>query len=308
MAPVPALAVIVGGGGAVNKDCLAVFQGPANTPAGRPRYIRCTDGDTSCDADGVANGECEFQVGVCANSTFSQQCTPTNVQSIVVDHAADNGDPRFDTEFQALQTRINNQIHPPSTQLDRCTTPTNLHVKLKGPFPGNRCATNSKRIRMVTVSSAPGGRQVVDIDAIRLVCRPSSSVCLARDLYDGTFDRIQRQIFNQHCAVSSCHDSQSKQANLLLEAGASYNNLVNVDPTNAAAFDAGWKRVTVIDPSTGDSSTSFLFHKVNGDLQPGFGARMPFGGIPLTSNLIDAIQLWIDAGAPQTGWVPGTDQ
>jgi hypothetical protein len=34
---------------------------------------------------------------------------------------------------------------------------------------------------------------------------------------------------------------------------------------------------------------------------------MPLIGPPLDAHLIDVIRLWIDAGAPDTGWVPGTD-
>jgi hypothetical protein len=34
---------------------------------------------------------------------------------------------------------------------------------------------------------------------------------------------------------------------------------------------------------------------------------MPFGGAKLGKYLIDLLELWIEAGAPETGWVPGTD-
>ena len=308
LGPSPAAATIVGGGGFTSKDCLAVFDAPANTPHNRPRYVRCVDGDPSCDADKSANGECTFQVAVCANSTFSSQCSLAGVQSILIDHSADNGDPQFDTEFQALQTRINNQINPPTTQLDRCTSTTNIHVKLKGPFPQNRCAANSKRIHMVTLSTPMSNGRITDIDGIRLICLPSTPTCKPRDLFDGTFERIEKQVFDQSCAVSSCHDSQTHKNNLILESSAAYSELINVTPTNPAAAAAGWKRVTVTAPDTGDPATSLLFNKVNGSLPPGFGVRMPFGRPPIDSNLIDIIELWIEAGAPQTGWVPGTDQ
>jgi hypothetical protein len=60
-------------------------------------------------------------------------------------------------------------------------------------------------------------------------------------------------------------------------------------------------------PSSGDPSTSFIYHKLTGDLQLGMGQRMPLIGASLDPALIDIIRLWIEAGAPQTGWVPGTD-
>ncbi len=90
---------------------------------------------------------------------------------------------------------------------------------------------------------------------------------------------------------------------LLLETGAAYTNLVNVDPVNAAALTSGWKRVT-----PGDTATSYLYHKVTGDLpNASFGVRMPNGKPKLNKTLLTVIQLWIAGGAPDTGWVPGTD-
>ena len=56
-------------------------------------------------------------------------------------------------------------------------------------------------------------------------CDPAPSGCDPMAIYTGTFDRIQRQIFNQSCAVSGCHDSQSQTGGLLLETGAAHTNL-----------------------------------------------------------------------------------
>jgi hypothetical protein len=50
-----------------------------------------------------------------------------------------------------------------------------------------------------------------------------------------------------------------------------------------------------------------MYHKITGDLGAGLGARMPFGKPQLPANLIEIMRLWIEAGAPQIGWVPGTD-
>ena len=48
-----------------------------------------------------------------------------------------------------------------------------------------------------------------------------SNGCDPQTLFTGgTFDRIQRQVFNQNCALSGCHDSQSQAGDLLLETGA----------------------------------------------------------------------------------------
>ena len=305
VAPTP---IFVGGGGGPASDCLAVFYGIINDPALKPKNIRCTDGDSRCDADGVVNGVCVFPLTVCANSTFnSTQCTLAGVQTMTVDHAADNGDPKFDTDFQALQSRLVNDINPPTGASDVCTSaPTNFHVRIVGPFAG-RCNKGKKKLKMRTVSSVIAGHVYTDTDRMRMICDPAPNGCDPTVLYSGTFDRIQRQIFNQSCAVSGCHDSQSRAGDLLLEVGASLTNLINVTPNNANAAAAGWKRVTVIDTNTGDPDTSLLVAKLNGP-PAGFGARMPFNRPKLDQSLIDVVELWVAAGAPDTGWVPGTDQ
>src|SRR3954470_901741 len=66
LASTPAPATIVGGGGNDATGCPAIFDGAVNDPPTNPRNIRCTDGDSACDADGVVNGVCEFPLAVCA--------------------------------------------------------------------------------------------------------------------------------------------------------------------------------------------------------------------------------------------------
>lgn len=47
----------------------------------------------------------------------------------------------------------------------------------------------------------------------------------------------------------------------------------------------------------GDSANSYLYQKVSMDSPPEGGARMPFGGPPLSQSQIDLIKSWIDQGA-----------
>jgi hypothetical protein len=303
LAPV-AQAVIYGGGGGARSDCLLVFSAPLNEPLARPKRVRCTDGDPACDADGTVNGQCVFAVGVCANSTFNpDRCTSPGVNTIDVAYADDNGDPRFDPDFQALQTRIDNQILDNPEDPDRCTTPTNIRVPISGPAPGDVCRRGKKQVKITTLFFQ-GPRPVRDKDRLRLTCDPPVP-CDPGVLFAGTFDRIQRQIFNQSCALSGCHDSQSQSGGMLLESGGAYSNIVDVIASKPAAAALGWRR---IDAANADVSTSFLYHKVTGDLPDDtFGERMPLGRRRLDGYLVDVLRLWIEAGAPQTGWVPGTD-
>jgi hypothetical protein len=243
-------------------------------------------------------------VGVCANSTFNlERCTPTAVNAIVVADAEDDGSPKFDPDFQALQTRIDSQILESPTDLDRCTTPTNVRIPVSGPAPGDVCKPGKKQVK-VSTTFFQGPRAITDRDRLRLTCDPPAP-CDPQVLFAGTFDRIQRQIFNRSCALSGCHDSQTQAGGMLLESGGAYSNLVDVVPNNSAAASLGWRR---IDASASDPETSFLYHKLTGDLPDAtLGARMPLGRPRIDSYLIDVLRLWIEAGAPQTGWVPGTD-
>src|SRR3989442_1185164 len=98
----------VSGGGLRTADCVSVFDAPgANTPAPprTPRNVDCVDGDPSCDTDGQRNAQCVFNIRLCINSTAVTGCTPDRTDSVTVAHALDNGDQRFDTDFQALQQR-----------------------------------------------------------------------------------------------------------------------------------------------------------------------------------------------------------
>ncbi len=305
----PSMATVIGGGGGASTDCLVVLDAPVNAPASKPKQVRCVDGDPSCDADGTANGVCQFQVSVCANSTFDAACALDGVQSITVEHAADNGDPKFDPDFQALQDRIANQIALPTTTLDDCTTPTLFTVPIKGPLGGsNHCGPGRTKLKISSLSTVIGGRVIKDRDKLKLTCIPDPNACDPHALFSGTFDRIQRQIFNQSCALSGCHDSQSMAGNMLLETGSSYGNLLNHTPDNAAANAAGWLRISVTQDVSGDAESSFLYHKVTGDLPDvAYGVRMPKGKRKLHKTLRDILRRWIEAGAPQGGWVPGTD-
>lgn len=305
----PAFCLEVGGGGSSKVDCLTTFIADANHPLTKPRSIRCADGDPACDLDGVVNGVCNFQVGVCANSTFDpDSCDVNGVDLITVEHSADNGDPKFDPEFQALDTRINSDIAPyPNEDADTCTTPTNFFVAIKGPLKNDKCKKNKKTIRIVTLSTfaAGQGKVLVDKDKFDMTCEPPVGGCDPGVIFTSTYDRVQRQIFNQSCAVSGCHDSNAfvNAGNLLLEASAFPGNLIDRTPTNADADALGWKRIV-----PGDVDASYILHKVNGDFPgPGFGERMPLDRPRLDQTLIDVLTLWIEAGAPDTGWVPGTD-
>jgi hypothetical protein len=300
-------AIVYGGGGSSKTDCLVVFDAAVNYPPTNPKRFRCADGD-ACDADGVVNGVCAFDLGVCANSTADPlECALAGVDSITVEHALDNGDRKFDPEFQALQNRIHQSIvgpgDPPNADPDVCALPSRFLVPVVGPLAGNVCKRGKKQVKVTSYSVPLAGVVKKDRDKMKMECDPAPAGCDPMALYAGTFDRIQAQIFDQRCATSGCHDSQSQTGGLLLEEGASYGNLVDVPPLSPGAVSAGWLRV---DAANADAGNSFLFHKLTGDLAAGQGSRMPLGGPALDAHLVEIVRLWIEAGAPATGWVPGT--
>lgn len=305
----PAAAVIVGGGGSQSKDCLVVFDVDANFPPADPKEVRCVDGDPTCDNDGVVNGICSLRVKVCANSTFSSACNVSGVAQINVEHSFDTGsDPKFDPDFLALRQTIEMDFTFPVTTADTCTDTVLFQVPIKGPLGNNHCSPQKKKLRLDSVSQ-PAAGLVTDTDTLKLYCEPAPSTgCDPQTLFASTFDRIQKQIFNQNCALSGCHDSQSQSGGLLLETGAAYGNLVNHVPANPAALAAHWLRVDApMLGLSGDLDTSFLYHKIEGDLPDAdYGLRMPRNRPKLNSTLRDIIRDWIEAGAPQNTWVPGT--
>lgn len=309
LAAMPAAAVLVGGGGSKRTDCLLLLDAPINYPPEKPRRVRCTDGDAACDADGTVDGVCSFAIGACANGTLDPRCTLSGVADVEVRYAEDNGDPKFDPDFQALQARIDGEIDPPTTDPDVCATPSIVRVPISGPLPGQTCRRAKKLIRITTRSlPTPTSPPRSDKDRLKLLCEPAPvGGCDPQVLFSGTFDRIQRQVFDASCATGGCHDSQSLAGGMTLESGTAHGSLVDVTPANPSAIAAGWKRVRTTGPGAGDPATSFLTHKLRGTLGPGFGEPMPLGRRTIEAGLIDIVDLWIAAGAPATGWVPGTD-
>jgi hypothetical protein len=120
-------------------------------------------------------------------------------------------------------------------------------------------------------------------------------------------------IFQTKCV--SCHGGSNPTGGLNLQgSGASiterrtsvFNNLINVNPTNAAAVAKNYKRVY-----PGRADRSFLFHKINNGLEPtyalksGEGDPMPRNNpSAITNTEKEIIRQWILFGATPTVVVP----
>jgi hypothetical protein len=103
-----------------------------------------------------------------------------------------------------------------------------------------------------------------------------------------TFSQVQSQIFTASCAFAGCHAGSSPAQGLDLSAGAAHGNIVNVPSSENQNLD-------LIEPDAPEAS--YLYLKVTGDSSI-VGGRMPLGGPPLSTGLIDLLRDWIERGAP----------
>ena len=309
LVPVWASAATVGGGGSKKADCMVTLEVPgANHPAPpkTPRGVKCYDGDPSCDSDGLRDGRCEFELSLCVNSTALVDCSPIETDSVTVDHAVDDGDPKFDVDFQALQLRVDLLGFPDNDLADLCTLTSSINVPLRGPNSADRMRPGKKIIKLKSEGETGVGSRP-DRDRVKFKCVPEGDrIYEPLELYDGTFDRIATQVLAASCASSACHDSESNAGGFIALPNAAYSQLVGVTPTNPAAALDGLLRVTA-----GDPDASLFYLKVTHDLQPGYGSGMPLGSKIIDGELQEIIRLWIVGDgtlgpAPQSGWVEGT--
>lgn len=108
-----------------------------------------------------------------------------------------------------------------------------------------------------------------------------------------TLTALQSGIFTPNCALGSCHDSVAPAEGLdLSSAAASHSTMVGVQ-ANQLFNNAP----ILLVPTNGDSNASYLLKKVQGanGIQ---GSRMPLNSGLLCQEKIDAIQAWIESGAP----------
>ena len=118
--------------------------------------------------------------------------------------------------------------------------------------------------------------------------------------FTSTFEAIQDVIFNKHgCTQAVCHGAAA-QGGLDLQPDVAFQNLVGV-------FSPAGQMDRV---KPGDEEQSFLWRKLaKGTLGLADvpGAAMPNGLPPIPAEQLDALKIWIRAGAPATGVVGGTE-
>jgi hypothetical protein len=298
LATAPA-AALTPGGGSSSTDCLAEFGGstPANQPASRPREIRCTDNDASCDADPTL-GICQFGVEVCVNVTDPSlpTCTPKALETYFVENEQPDTNPEHDFDFQTLQDQLNFLVLPlDATDTDVCSGEVQMSVRT--PVAPSKKGGHWRRGKKTIDATLAGDATVRDDDKLKMTCVPGkdSTPC---DGLTSTFEQIQRQIFTPTCALPTCHNAAQGEHQMSLADGEAYDSLVGVAPANLVALNAGLKRV---DP--GHPENSFVLKKLAGDLVDGEGVQMPKDLKKLHHLHFDLLEAWIAAGAPETGFI-----
>ncbi|MDP6945258.1 MAG: hypothetical protein QF464_14005, partial [Myxococcota bacterium] len=118
--------------------------------------------------------------------------------------------------------------------------------------------------------------------------------------FESTFAGLQSRLFEgQGCTEAACHGT-ADAGGLTLTADVSYAELVEAESTGSALFR--------VEP--GDRIRSYLYVKLLAAVEPEAadiaGAPMPMGGAAIPDELLEALRLWIYAGAPETGTVTGT--
>lgn len=174
-----------------------------------------------------------------------------------------------------------------------------LVIDSDGKFIGNKkIKKNIGADQMMTVTLTPSGSSLTKGTEITLcvdLVKPKSKLALlpacVEDQADGdpqeTLTALQNDFFTPTCARVGCHSAGSASAGLVLAAGQSFGNIVNVPSSEQANLN----RVTPFDPEN-----SYIIRKLRGDAGIS-GQRMPRGGPFLSDAEIRRFITWIDEGA-----------
>jgi len=135
---------------------------------------------------------------------------------------------------------------------------------------------------------------VVDGDG----CDASCGACSGPTTFTATWDAIQTNVFDRAC--TTCHGANAS-GGLDFRAPGTYARIVGVPAPDDPAL---------LYIHAGDHAASFLWLKLEKGTAGGHdevsGPGMPVGP-PLPADVVDALGQWIDAGAPETGIVAGTE-
>ena len=140
------------------NDCLVGLKNPGGQLLSGD--ITCTDGDSSCDADGAVNGACAIRVQACVNLAGQAACTQREIKKATI-------------TLKVGHRRTKVAITPSGTS-EACnsladqTVATKGKGKQKGKKPGRGILTAS-----ATATTSPPKKNS-DKDTIIIICNPCS--------------------------------------------------------------------------------------------------------------------------------------
>jgi len=253
----------IAGGGPAATDCYVEYDGIVTT------NTACTDGNPSCDMDGVVNGTCVFPISTCLNVAGDAKCTPVALSGTPVVRPAKS------EVAQALEQAL--AALDPS---QAACTPRGIAVPLSASLTGVK-----EGVARLTITASAGGKR--DRDKLRLTCRPSPAA--------PSLKNVVEPIFAAHCALPACHATVGGSITPALDGSDMHAALVDVSSVNVPSL-------SLVRP--GSVAQSYLARKILGKHIPDHTARMPNGcpanppaGGCLTDGEIAAILAWIQTGA-----------
>ncbi|MBU6282692.1 hypothetical protein KGQ64_10660 [bacterium] len=130
---------------------------------------------------------------------------------------------------------------------------------------------------------------------------PTPDPC-ANTTFASTWEAIQTQVFERHsCTTDACHGS-GRAGNLDLRADVAHANLFDVPSA---------ERPSIQRIRPGEPKASYLYTKLAASTladsggapgaEPIVGSPMPSGLPAITKDELEALRIWIEAGAPPTG-------
>jgi cysteine-rich repeat protein len=173
----------------------------------------------------------------------------------------------------------------------------NLFVAAAAPSPG-QCPEAVCGNGTVELGEDSDDGNLVEDDGCDSGC--VAATCVGEE-FASTFEAIQTVVFERHgCASALCHGAEPGANGLNLSPAVAYRELLEV-PSEGSRFDR-------IEPAQPRESALWL--KLQKGVDPAAtdipGDPMPSTLPPIPENLLEALRLWIESGAPETGTVPGT--
>jgi hypothetical protein len=163
----PAPGRCVPGGGSRVSDCLLewlVLPTPPPDTNGLPsRSVVCTDGDPSCDADGLADGTCTFRMAACMNNV-DPRFAPS-------DQGPGCTSPGLVTLTASLPGMTADLAKSLPSSTEACSAPETIKVALRKA--GKRKKKGVLKMKAAATSlPGPRGKRLVDKDALSFTCLP----------------------------------------------------------------------------------------------------------------------------------------